>query len=98
MKSGFYFVYILLCSDGTYYTGITNNVNERLLEHNLGLNRTSYTYKRRPVFLQYAEMFHDVNQAIRFEKKIKKWSHEKKRALIEQRYEDLVELSKSRSR
>ena len=71
-------------------------MNDRVLEHNFGLNRTAYTYKRRPVFLQYAEQFHDVNDAIKFEKKIKKWSHEKKRALIEERFEDLVELSKNR--
>lgn len=41
-----YYVYILLCIDSTYYTGITNNLRRRLAEHQTGVNKKSYTYKR----------------------------------------------------
>lgn len=77
----FYYVYIVECSDKLLYTGITNNLSRRITEHNSGLNKTCFTYKRRPVTLIFSQEFNDVNQAIYFEKKIKKWSAVKKRAL-----------------
>jgi putative endonuclease len=76
-----YFVYILQCFDGLTYTGITNNISRRVKEHNKGLNKSGFTYKRRPVTLIFQQEFNDVNQAIYFEKKIKKWSSKKKLAL-----------------
>jgi putative endonuclease len=76
-----YFVYILQCFDGLTYTGITNNISRRVEEHNKGLNKSGFTYKRRPVTLIFQQEFNDVNQAIYFEKKIKKWSSKKKLAL-----------------
>ena len=76
-----YYVYILECSDNLLYTGITNDVSRRLAEHNAGLDKNSFTYKRRPVKVIFYQDFNDVNQAIWFEKKIKKWSAQKKRAL-----------------
>ncbi|WP_090294657.1 GIY-YIG nuclease family protein [Flagellimonas zhangzhouensis] len=76
-----YFVYILKCSDGLTYTGITDNIKRRLSEHQGGLNKTSFTYSRRPVHLIFQQEFNDVLQAIYFEKKIKKWSAKKKFAL-----------------
>jgi putative endonuclease len=48
-----YYVYILECADGTYYTGITNNLERRFTEHALGLNQDSYTHDRRPVKLAW---------------------------------------------
>ncbi len=77
----FYYVYIVECSDNLLYTGITNNLSRRMSEHNLGLNKMCFTYNRRPVNLIFNQEFIDVNQAIYFEKKIKKWSAVKKRAL-----------------
>ena len=88
------FVYILLCADNTYYTGVTENVYKRFDEHQEGKYFGSYTYTRRPVQLVYFCMFTDIEQAIIFEKKIKKWSQAKKRALIEGRYGDLPNLAK----
>ncbi|WP_415830627.1 GIY-YIG nuclease family protein, partial [Gillisia limnaea] len=41
-----YYVYILECSDKLFYTGITNNISRRIEEHNSGLNKNSFTYKR----------------------------------------------------
>jgi len=89
----FYYVYILLCSDGLTYTRITNDVERRLEEHEKGLNKTSFTYKRRPVELIFHQEFNDVEQAIYFEKKIKKWSSKKKLALANGEYELLQILA-----
>ena len=89
-----YYVYILLCADGTYYTGITNNVSERLLQHQQGADPSSYTAKRLPVELKYVATFSDVNTAIRHEKQIKNWSKAKKEALIKENWEALKELSR----
>ena len=76
-----YYVYILECADKLLYTGITNDISRRLAEHNAGLDKNSFTCKRRPVKIIFYQDFNDVNQAIGFEKKIKKWSAQKKRAL-----------------
>jgi putative endonuclease len=94
MKS--YYVYILSCSDNTFYTGITNNLERRLAEHQHGTLENSYTYSRRPVELKFYEEYQDVLLAIAWEKRIKKWSHKKKQALIDGDWDKLVELSRSR--
>ena len=77
-----YSVYILLCSDKSYYTGVTNNLSRRLEEHQLGLNPSCYTFRKRPLTLVYQCDFHFIEQAIAFEKQIKGWSRKKKEALI----------------
>lgn len=87
------YVYILLCADESYYTGVTNDLDRRIAEHNEGISGTAYTFKRRPVKLAYHEVFTDPTIAINFEKKIKGWSRAKKLALIEGRYNDLPELA-----
>jgi len=88
-----YFVYILKCSDNLLYTGITNNLTRRVLEHQDGLVIGSFTHSRRPVELIFNQEFNDVNQAIYFEKKIKKWSAKKKMALASGEYDLLKILS-----
>ncbi len=95
MKS--YYVYILQCSDGSYYTGVTNNVERRLYEHQEGLIDGCYTHNKRPVKLVYMEEFSDVLDAISREKQIKGWSRKKKEALIAGDFEKLVELAKGHS-
>ena len=77
-----FWVYIVLCSDGSYYTGITNNVDLRVWQHNEGIDRFCYTYLRRPVRLVYATEFTNPNEAIAWEKQIKGWSRRKKDALV----------------
>lgn len=96
MKYHQYFVYLLRCSDNTYYTGVTNDVHSRLTEHQSGEDPNSYTYKRRPVQLVFFTEFSDINSAIEKEKQIKKWSKVKKEALINERFELLPELSKKK--
>jgi putative endonuclease len=88
------YVYILACSDNSYYTGVTNDIERRLYEHDAGLDKESYTYIRRPLELKYLEQFDDINKAIEREKQIKKWSRKKKEALFEENYYLLKILSK----
>ena len=89
-----YFVYIVQCSDESYYTGITSNLEKRINEHNSGLFK-GYTSSRLPVKLVYSNHFNDVNEAIHAEKQIKGWSRAKKEALIKGDFDALVVLSKS---
>ena len=92
-----YYVYILKCSDGLSYTGITNNISRRFEEHQNGLNKTCFTYKRRPLELIFHQEFNNVEQAIYFEKKIKKWSAKKKFALANGEYNLLQILDECRN-
>ena len=92
-----YYVYIVECHDGSYYTGITNNLERRLWEHNTGYNKTCYTYERRPVELKYYEHFNNVKSAIAWEKQIKGWSRKKKQALFEENLDKIKELAKSKT-
>ena len=91
-----YYVYILKCSDKTYYTGITSKLEQRFFEHQQGKHIESYTYKRRPLELVYYAYFSDVGFAIDAEKQIKKWSRAKKEALIYGEYEKLPNLAKKK--
>lgn len=85
----FLYVYILLCSDNTFYTGVTNNPELRLIQHNNGEDTNAYTYLRRPVQMVYCKMFNDYVLAIEWETRIKKWSKAKKQALIDSNWEEL---------
>lgn len=91
------YVYILKCNDGTYYTGVTNNIEKRLIQHNEGIDEESYTFSRRPVQLAYCELFTNYNLAIEWETRIKKWSSKKKDALINSDWKKLVEESKCKN-
>jgi putative endonuclease len=87
------FMYILECSDGTYYTGSTWNLDKRLNEHNgdLGAN---YTKKRQPVKLVYFEEFDRIDDAFYREKQVQKWGRAKKQALIEGNSAELIAKAK----
>jgi len=88
-----YYVYILRCEDGSYYTGVTNDHQCRVNDHQRGYNQSAYTYKRRPVKLVYLATFTDINEAIDWEKRVKRWTRKKKEALIQGRFEDLQGLA-----
>ena len=89
-----YYAYIIQCSDKSYYVGITNDLDRRILEHNEGLDPRCYTFPRRPVILKHFEQFTNPMEAIAREKQLKGWSRKKKEALISENYELLQELSK----
>ena len=93
----FYYVYTAECSDHSLYTGLTNNLERRLKEHNYGLNDNSYTSKRRPIKLIWHQSFMQFEQAEQFEKKIKKWSWAKKLALAKGEYDELPLLSECKN-
>lgn len=90
-----YYVYILRCADNTYYTGMTNDPERRLLEHEAGEDVNAYTFSRRPVQLIWYDAFLSPVAAIETEKQIKGWSRRKKEALINGQFDLLPELSKS---
>ena len=95
MKS--YIVYILCCSDGSYYTGITGNFDNRWTQHQEGYFKSCYTYSRRPLKVKYYLEFEDVIQAILFEKRIKGWSRAKKTALINDDFDTIQLLAECRN-
>ncbi len=87
-------VYMLRCSDGSYYVGsTTQTVEARLWEHN-NLAIDSYTARRRPVELIFTETYERITDAIARERQIKGWSRRKKEALIALDYEKLPALSR----
>jgi len=92
-----YCVYILKCNDGLLYTGFTNSISRRIVEHNEGINKSCFTFKRRPVELIFYQEFNDVNRAIYFEKKIKKWSSKKKLALANGDFDKLQLLAQCKN-
>ncbi len=65
-----FYIYILQCSDSTYYVGCTNNLEKRLLEHNVSKKGAHYTKLRRPVTLKYSESFPTLLEARRREAEI----------------------------
>lgn len=87
------YVYILLCSDKSYYTGVTNDLEHRLLQHHQGVNMGCYTFERRPLELMYFQIFDGPISAIAFEKKLKGWSRKKKQALIDENWPIIQELA-----
>ncbi|MBI5121770.1 MAG: GIY-YIG nuclease family protein [Rhodospirillales bacterium] len=83
------FVYIVRCSDGSYYVGSARmGLELRIAEHNAG-TYGGYTAKRRPVALVYSQEFERVEDCIAVERQLKGWSRAKKEALI---HGDVVKL------
>jgi putative endonuclease len=87
-------MYILECSDGSFYVGSTTDLSLRLEQHAQG-GGAVYTRRRLPVRLVYAEEFERVVDAFAFEKQVQGWSRRKRQALIDGRREDLPEMSRS---
>jgi putative endonuclease len=86
------FMYILECSDGSYYTGSTVDLERRINEHQNGKG-ANHTKKRLPIKLVYFEEFERIDLAFNREKQIQGWSRRKKEALIESMPEILPSLS-----
>jgi putative endonuclease len=88
------YTYILRCSDSSYYTGSTRNLDQRLWQHQNGQG-ANHTKIRLPVKLMYVEYYERIDEAFAREKQIQKWSRKKKEALIEGNFKKLRCLSKS---
>jgi putative endonuclease len=78
------YTYILKCSDNTYYTGWTNNLEKRLKDHNEGKG-AKYTKPRRPVVLAYYETFETKEEAMKREYAIKHMTRVEKEKIIKNR-------------
>ena len=76
-----FWTYILRCSDGSYYTGHTDNLEGRLWQHQQGIG-CAWTRRRRPVELVWHAVFETREEALAAERQIKPWSRAKKEALI----------------
>lgn len=76
------FVYILRCKDNSLYTGITNNLEKRIFDHNNSKIWAKYTKSRRPVKLVWKKKVSDKNTASKLEYKIKRMWKQKKEELI----------------
>jgi putative endonuclease len=82
-----YYVYLLLCEDGSFYTGYTKNLDLRMKLHMNGKG-ARYTRLRRPKKLVYTEEFNSISQAMKREKRIKRLSHHQKLGLAKQHRSD----------
>ena len=76
-----HYAYIVKCSDGTYYTGYTNDLEKRLLAHNAGKG-AKYTRNRLPVEMVYYEEYEEKSEAMKREYAIKRLTREQKEKLI----------------
>ena len=88
------FMYILLCADGSYYTGSTTDLERRLEQHQNG-EGANHTKKRLPVSLLYYEEYTRIDEAFYREKQVQGWSRKKKEALIEGKSDLLPLLAKA---
>lgn len=90
------FVYILKCSNGSFYTGSTKNLKRRLEQHQAG-EGANYTKKHLPVELIYFEEYDRIDTAFYREKQIQGWSKKKKMALIEGNLDQLHPLAECKN-
>ncbi|HSA83744.1 MAG TPA: GIY-YIG nuclease family protein [Patescibacteria group bacterium] len=77
-----FFVYLLTCSDKTFYIGSTNNLEKRIHEHNTSKNGAHYTKIRRPVVLKYFETVGSLSEARKREAELKRLKREEKEKLV----------------
>jgi putative endonuclease len=93
-RQGMHYVYLLRCADNSLYVGETANLQTREQDHNDGRGG-SYTAKRRPVQIVYAERYSSREDALRREQQIKRWNSKKKELLV---HGDVTTLSGSSQR
>ena len=88
-----FWTYILLCADGLYYTGHTDNLERRIAQHQHG-GFCDFTSRRRPVTLVWSQYFGTRVEALEAERRIKPWSRAKKEALIRGDWEMVSHFAK----
>jgi len=93
-----FWVYILRCCDGSYYTGHTDNLERRIRQHETGEFKECYTVRRRPIELVFSEECGTREEALNAEFQIKGWSRKKKEALIRQDWQELKRLAKGKNK
>lgn len=90
------YMYILKCSDDSYYVGSTINLEQRIAQHQAG-EGANHTKKRLPVELVYYEEYPRIDEAFYREKQVQGWNRKKKEALIENKYENLHLLAECKN-
>jgi predicted GIY-YIG superfamily endonuclease len=90
-----FWVYILRCADGSYYTGHTDNLDKRIGEHTTGAIVSCYTFRHRPLELVFSQEFTTREEALASEQQIKGWSRKKKEAMIRGDWAEVSRLAKS---
>ena len=88
------YLYIVRCTDGSLYTGVSSDIEKRIHRHNTGYYERCYTVNRRPVQLVFLAKFREFADAFYWEDRIKRWSHTKKEAFIRRDSEAMVKLTK----
>ena len=91
-----FWVYILRCRDGAYYVGHTDDLDQRVAQHQSG-EVGGYTAKRLPVELVYSQDFSTRDEAFAAERQLKGWSRAKKEALIRGDWPELRRLARGRT-
>ncbi|WP_159911879.1 GIY-YIG nuclease family protein [Pantoea sp. 18069] len=77
-----FWVYMLHCNDGSYCTGHTDDLEQRIAQHAFGTFPDCYTFLRRPIALVFAQEHATREEALAAERQIKGWSRKKKEALM----------------
>ncbi len=91
-----FWVYVLRCVDGSYYTGHTDDLTKRLVAHEAG-GGGAHTSTRLPVTLVHSEVLPSREEAVARERQIKGWSRKKKEALLRRNWGEVSRLAKGRS-
>ena len=91
-----FWVYILKCNDGSYYTGHTDNLEYRIAMHQDG-RIDGYTASRQPVVLVFSAQFGTRLEALAMEQRIKGWSRKKKEAMMLGDWQEVSRLARSKS-
>ena len=89
-----FWVYILKCADNSYYTGHTDNLESRLVQHHEKTHPACFTATRLPVQLVFSQEFSTREEALASERQIKGWNRKKKEALIKEDWKTLSIHSK----
>jgi predicted GIY-YIG superfamily endonuclease len=89
-----FWVYMLRCSDRSFYVGHTDNLEVRIAQHEQGAITTCYTYLRRPVALVYSAPFVSREEALAMERRIKGWNRAKKDALTRGDWAEISRISR----
>ena len=91
-----FWVYILRCADGSYYTGHTDNFEQRIAEHQSGQG-CEYTSTRLPVSVVFSQEFYSREEALSAERQIKGWSRKKKEAMMRGDWAEVSRLARSKT-
>ena len=90
-----FWVYMLRCSDDSYYTGHTDDLENRISQHVAGAFQTCYTFNRRPLELVFTQALATREEAISAERQIKGWSRKKKAAMARGDWAEVSRLARS---